>query len=164
MYYPLQASAPARVSKKISHNPQSTGRKIKQELRPDRSTPSIGRCGLNQRDPSTSPRRILLGLSFDALFSPIRREIQALCRFRCLKKQYFYYLERVGLRDSALLAVPVSSEPSSFPEDDRGLWQEGRYEIAAECRVERHFIVKIECELVENERVTLILSERDQIE
>ncbi len=97
-YYPLQVSALMRVSKKISHNPQSTGQKINQELWPDRSMPSIGRCGLNQRDPRTFPRMILLGLSFDALFSQIRREIQALCRFCCIKKQYFFHLERVRPR------------------------------------------------------------------
>ena len=90
VYYPLQASAATRASIKKIPQPTSDWPKVIQELWPDHPTHQFGRCGPNQRDSNTSPRRVLLGLSFDTLFLPIQSATQALRQFFCLKKLHFY--------------------------------------------------------------------------
>jgi len=73
-----------------------------------------GRCsssgGGNQREPNTSPIRILLGLSFDALFLPIRRVPPALCRSRCFKNQAGLHSRPKQPLPTPLLALPVTTE------------------------------------------------------
>ena len=73
-----------------------------------------GRCNSsgrgNQREPNTFPRRILLGLSFDALFSPIRRVPPALCRSRCFKNRAGLHSRPKQPLPTPLLALPVTTK------------------------------------------------------